>query len=216
MRDPTDFAEISNRDATASIRGYVYQIYQSVFAWMRLGEDDVLVLEGAEDFDVHTEQSVTTTQVKRESRNVTLRSVAVVAAIQNFWTHQESNTESCVILRFLATADAGCEQGAPFGAGRSGLEYWVSAAQNKSDCELLRQFLLTLPFKATLLDFIRSSSAEDLRDRLLTRIQWDLGAKEGDALEAAIESKLKVHGSKHGINTHYSVRVLPHLLKQVA
>jgi hypothetical protein len=42
------------RQATASIRGYVYQAYQSVLAWMRLGEDEVLFLEGAEDFDVHS------------------------------------------------------------------------------------------------------------------------------------------------------------------
>jgi hypothetical protein len=52
------------RQATDSIRGYVYQAYQSVLAWMRLGSDEVLFLEGAEDFDVHSADGVTATQVK--------------------------------------------------------------------------------------------------------------------------------------------------------
>lgn len=216
MPDPTDFAGIPNRDATASIRGYVYQIYQSVLAWMLLGEDDVLILEGAEDFDVHAESSVIATQIKHEARNVTLRSGAVVDAIQNFWAHQQNNDGFRVALRFLTTADAGCEQGAPFGTGMPGLEYWGPVAQGRADCEPLRQFLLTLPLNGPLLDFIRSSSDEELRERLLAKIQWDLGARDKDALEAAIEARLKVHGFRRGTGTHHSTRVLPHLLKQVA
>ena len=41
------------RQASDSIRGYVYQIYQSVFAWITLKNLQALVLEGAEDFDVY-------------------------------------------------------------------------------------------------------------------------------------------------------------------
>lgn len=216
MSTPTDFSGILNRDATASIRGYVYQIYQSVLAWMQLGEDDVLFLEGAEDFDVHMGHSVITTQVKHEARNVTLRSSAVVDAIKNFWTHQQNNNGFRVVLRFLTTAEAGCEQGAPFGAGTSGLEYWGSAAQNRAGCAPLRQFLLALPLDEPLLEFVKSASNDELRERLITRIQWDLGAKDRAALQYVIENKLKVHGVKRGIGTHYSTRVLPHLLKQVA
>lgn len=216
MSDPADFAGVPNRDATASIRGYDYQIYQSVLAWMLLDEDDVLVLEGAEDFDVHADSSVVTTQVKCEARNVTLRSGAVVDAIQNFWAHQQRNDGFRVSLRFLSTADAGCEQGAPFGTGIPGLEYWRSAAINSADCMPLRQFLLTLSLNGPLLDFIRSSSDEELRERLFAKIQWDLGARDKDALEDIIKSRLKVHGYRRGIGTHHSTRVLPHLLKQVA
>lgn len=216
MPDPTDFLGIPNRDATPSIRGYVYQIYQSVLAWMQLGEDDVLILEGAEDFDAHAGSAVVTTQVKCEAGNVTLRSRAVIDAIQNFWTHQQSNPEFRVAFRFLTTADAGCEQGAPFGPGIPGLEHWASAAQGRVVCEPLRDFLLTLSFCNPLLEFIRSSSEEDLRQKLLTNIKWDYGARDKDALEATIEAKLKVHGYKRGIGTHHSTRVLPHLLKNVA
>ena len=74
------------RQATDSIRGYVYQAYQSVLAWMRLGKDEVLFLEGAEDFDVHSADGVTATQVKDTagSGTLTLRSGDAVAAINNF------------------------------------------------------------------------------------------------------------------------------------
>ncbi len=141
---------------------------------MLLSEDDVLILEGAEDFDVRTDPVVVTTQVKHVANNVTLRTGAVVDAIQNFWIHQQKNKDFRVYLRFLTTAVAGCEQGAHFGTGKPGLEYWTSVVQNKVDCEPLRQFLLAQSLDASLLDFIRSASRDDLHDKLLARIQWDL------------------------------------------
>lgn len=216
MPNPTGFTGVPNRDATASIRGYVYQIYQSVLAWMTLDEVSILVLEGTEDFDVHTESEVVATQVKCESKNVTLRSKAVVDAINNFWTHRLSNSDFRVYLRYLTTATPGCEQGTPFGADMPGLVYWKSVSQNGSDCSSLRQFLLTLPLQSNLLSFIRTSTDDSLRGELLKNIQWDMGARDKEALEAIIENKLKVHGFKKGIGVQHSVRVLPHLLKKVA
>ena len=75
MATPSDFQVDSTRDATDSIRGYVYQAYQSVLAWMRLDEHEILILEGAEDFDIHRGRSVTTTQVKDVAGSLTLRQV---------------------------------------------------------------------------------------------------------------------------------------------
>ena len=70
------------RQATDSIRGYVYQVYQSIYAWMKLGPNDTLILEGAEDFDVSNQAGVATaTQVKDRARSVTLRSNDVAAAL---------------------------------------------------------------------------------------------------------------------------------------
>ena len=97
------------RQAIASIRGYVYQAYQSVLAWMRLGEQDMLFLEGAEDFDVHSADGVTATQVKDTagSGTITLRSSDAVAAINNLWSHKQNNLEKTISLRFLTTASPG-------------------------------------------------------------------------------------------------------------
>jgi hypothetical protein len=183
---------------------------------MQLNEDDVLILEGAEDFDIRTAPVVVTTQVKHVANNVTLRTSAVVDAIQNFWIHQQKNRDFRVYLRFLTTAVAGCEQGAPFGTGKAGLEYWNSVAQNKVDCEPLRLFLLAQPLDAALLDFVRSASSDDLHDKLFARIQWDLGAKDIDGLKALIENKLKIHGFRRGVGALHSTRTLSHLLNKVA
>ena len=39
-------AEEAGRQAVASLRGYVYQIYQSLAAWRELGEGETLVAAG--------------------------------------------------------------------------------------------------------------------------------------------------------------------------
>jgi hypothetical protein len=144
------------RQATDSIRGYVYQAYQSVLAWMRLGKDEVLFLEGAEDFDVHSADGVTATQVKDTagSGTLTLRSRDAIAAINNFWRHQRNNADKVVSLRFLTTASPGWEKGSEFGGIPSGIEYWSSAKRDEVlSLEPLKTFLLSLELEPSLADF---------------------------------------------------------------
>src|SRR5215471_2515412 len=97
------------RQATDAIRGYVYQAYQSVLAWTRLGEEEVLFLEGAEDFDIYNADGVTATQVKDTagSGTVTLRSA--ISVINNLWRHKQHNPGTDVRLRFLTIASPGQE-----------------------------------------------------------------------------------------------------------
>lgn len=40
------------RQAIASLQGYAYQIWQSLYRWLHLRTDQALVLEGAEDIDL--------------------------------------------------------------------------------------------------------------------------------------------------------------------
>ena len=40
------------RQATDPLRGYRYQIWHSVNAWLDLADNETLYLEGAEDFDI--------------------------------------------------------------------------------------------------------------------------------------------------------------------
>ena len=204
------------RDATDSIRGYVYQAYQSILAWISLHDGESLVLEGAEDFDIHADSDVTAIQVKDVAGNITLRTPSVVEALNNFWGHCEHNPDYAVLFRFLTTANAGQESGSPFGPGQRGLNYWESVDEAEGDIQPLRKFLLSLKLSDSLKSFVKTSSDEELREKLIRRIKWDLGAKPKEALEYAIEDKLKVHGAKFRINTHHSRNALPHLLKRVA
>lgn len=211
-----DFKTDPKRDATNSIRGYVYQAYQSVLAWMQLGVNEILVLEGAEDFDIHLGTTVTTTQVKDVAGNLSLRSEDVVDSINNYWANCQSNPDYEIVLHFLATASAGQEQGSPFGSGQKGLEFWHSAETDGFDIEPLRTFLLTLKLESSLETFVKSASEDALRKKLIRRIKWDLGNGPINSLQYVIEEKLKVHGLKLGINSHYSIQALPHLLKEIA
>src|SRR3954468_21186 len=100
------------RDAGDSIRGYVYQAYRSIWAWMRLGPTELLFLEGAEDFDVVVKEEAIATQVKdRPGRSLTLRSKEALDAINNFWTHKEANRDRSVRFRYLTTSERGQEIG---------------------------------------------------------------------------------------------------------
>ncbi|HCB1269598.1 TPA: hypothetical protein MYN84_004641 [Klebsiella quasipneumoniae subsp. quasipneumoniae] len=216
MTTTPNYRTDAKRDATDSIRGYVYQIYQSIHAWLSLNENEQLYLECAEDFDVCVGQSVIGTQVKDLSGNLTLRSSDVVAAINNFWTLQENNPDHDVSLRFLTTAVAGHEKSSPLGEQVKGLEYWRLCEFNDENLERLRSFLITLPLDSKLKSFVQTASMADLRNRLIKKISWDLGSKNKDGLQQAIEAKLKLHGNKFRINTYNSCQALPHLLKKVA
>ena len=183
---------------------------------MLLKENELLVLEGAEDFDVHNTFSVVTTQVKDVASNITLRSASVIDTLNNHWANKERNPDHDIFLRFLTTSEAGQEQGSPFGPGVKGLDYWQSTESNHIDVEPLRKFLLTLGLSKNLQAFIKDAKKDVLREQLIRRIKWDIGNKQREALQYTIEAKLKIHGFKLSINTHLSCQALPHLLKKTA
>jgi hypothetical protein len=205
------------RQATASIRGYVYQAYQSVLAWMRLGEQDILFLEGAEDFDVHSADGVTATQVKDTagSGTITLRSGDAVAAINNLWRHKQNNLDKTISLRFLTTASPGRERGDMFG-GIPGIEYWsLAKVVDELPLEPLTSFLLSLELEPSLTDFLRLSDDHTIRQELICRLDWDTGYKPIEGLVADIKDRLVFFGARRGIDSYQSEKVLDTLLRKV-
>lgn len=207
------------REATPSIRGYVYQAYQSILAWMRLKESEVLFLEGAEDFDIHEGNAVETTQVKdtAKSGSVTLRSPDVLKAINNLWRHRQSNPQRDIRLRFLTTAVPGQETGVFFGKVEKGLEYWELAARDeKTSPAPLKDFLLGLDLDAGLRDFLNKADDQQVRNQLIRSIHWDTGSKPKDALIAEIADLLVHHGDKRGVDTRHSEQALDSLLRMIA
>lgn len=202
------------RQATESIRGYVYQAFQSVWAWMHLGDSEALFLEGAEDFDILSGCNATTTQVKDVARNVTLNSRDVVQAIANFWTHQERNPGCVVRFRFMTTAERGCEAGAPI--GRPGLDYWEAAVRG-APVGALREFLKRACTEPPSLEaFLNDASDAEVRERLLSRIEWDTGQRPLEGLIETIEGELVEVGYRLSIPPTDSERALGSLLKHVA
>ncbi|MEA2603039.1 MAG: hypothetical protein QOF89_4031 [Acidobacteriota bacterium] len=196
------------RQAPDLFRGCRFQIWRSVEAWLDLEEYEALALEGAEDFDLLASGRATATQVKDLSHNLTLRSQEVVEAIENFWDVRKRNPEVRLRYRFLTTAKAGVEKGSPFGNGVPGLEVWGKAAKDGAGIEHLREFLLNEEkLAASVKEFLKSASAEEVRTDLLEPLEWALDQGKAEYVETMVRNRLILHGEKQGIPAHDAERV---------
>ena len=98
------------REAIDSLRGYVYQVYQSALAWTELKEDEFLFLEVAEDYAVAAKNALQAVQVKDTAARVTINSDDIVASIDSFVELQANNPSLKVTLRHLTTSTIGKEK----------------------------------------------------------------------------------------------------------
>jgi hypothetical protein len=206
------------RQAIAALEGYSYQIWQSLYRWLLLREGQALFLEGAEDIDLLGPGSAEPIQVKKADASgpVTMRSKDVLAAIVHFWQHQQSNPNFRVAFRFLTTAERGFEMSKPFGTAR-GLDYWDSCKFPGTDLNPLRSFFCGMEFlPQELRTFISDSSDEELRQRLIKRIEWDTGNKPQSHIAELVSGRVIAYGYEvHRLPPSDSEKVVPHLLKHV-
>src|SRR5258708_6943095 len=165
------------RQAVSALRGYVYQMYASALAWAKLGADEILLLEVAEDFATVSSSALKLTQTgdTRGSGSITLRHPKIVAAINSFWRFKTANPGRAVRLEFLTTSPLGVESGSSFMHGRAGIEHWRDAARDEVDLTQLRSFLLTLALEVDLAAWLRNAPDYEVRTRLLRGIRWECG-----------------------------------------
>ena len=201
-RDITLSEKEQRRQAVDSLKGYIYQIYQSISAWLNLKENEILFIEVAEDYAILCRDSLITTQVKntRGSGSITLNTQSVKQSIESFWSMQESNQDKEIHCQYLTTSEIGKERGIIFPNEQPGLLFWRTAAREGSDLEPLREALRKIEFNsASLKDFIEKAGAEDLRKKLLRRIKWESGAQNHESLEQSIKDSLVYLGESRGI-----------------
>lgn len=207
------------RQAVDSIRGYLYQIWQSVAAWISLADDNVIFLEGAEDFDVIGKHAAKTNQVKdtAKSGNITLRSKDVLDSINHFWEHRNNNKNSTVSLRFLTTSGPGIEQGSPFGNGICGIDFW-NKCQRDGDLDGIKTIVKFLTGESQLSfdvkNYLTQGTLAEIKANLIDRIDWDTGAPTIPDVERYIKDKLIVHGEKSGLSPTQCEKAIDHLLKE--
>ncbi len=141
----TELVADPSRQAGPLFKGIDYQIWQTVLAWVDLEDTELLVVEGAEDFDQHTESGTVTNQVKGLASPISLRSECVSESIRNYWTTRQKNQNRTVIFRLITTASFSVEAGEPFGTHKSGLELWNEEADRLTaqHSHLLKDFLLS-------------------------------------------------------------------------
>ncbi|VVP18183.1 hypothetical protein PS896_03694 [Pseudomonas fluorescens] len=178
------------RQATASLRGYVYQLHASAAAWLELGIGDELYLEIAEDFSElirepgRVDEVLKATQVKdtRESGNVTLNSPDVLAAIESLHRLRTYNPDREVRFVFLTTSHIGQERKNALPSGVAGLTAWEAAASG-GRVEELRTALLQQMLSTELRTFLTNSLPEQLRTELFSPIVFACGAPDWRSLE---------------------------------
>ena len=125
------------RQAIHILRGYAYQIWQSLYEWLSISENEILVVEGAEDIDKLGPDYAETTEVKDiQSSKVTLNSKEVLNAIIHYWDHKQRNNQVFIKRhRLLTTAERTKEQSSPFGERKG----WTSGIIAKTSIVTLNR-----------------------------------------------------------------------------
>jgi len=207
--NPLDrFLAIPNRDAYATIRGFVYQAVLTIQAWLRLSTTEMLELEAGEDIDWRflSERAIASRkdsdrvlgQVKYRATGVSLRSEVSLSSLVTFHQHRACNPEVRLQFRLLSNAKIVQERGHLHPSGLKGIELWTSLtaitdpAEQKARLAFVRGVLLA-PCEPPKIDrkqlqdfraFVRTSSDDDFLD-FVRSFTW---MKMSSDLESALAS----------------------------
>jgi tetratricopeptide (TPR) repeat protein len=210
----SNFIADPTRDATAVIRGFVYQVDITIRRWLALGDDETLELERGEDLDIvarglaggEDEQRITE-QVKSLEANLTLRSKDAVQAVANFALHRQRNPTVRLFFRFTTTARVGVEQQVEFPASLPGIVAWerlrtraVGETEEEEISASLRGFYRSLPRPTRMADDAWAAlqnmlgSAEPEWIQFLSSFEWSLGSDEPARLPLSLQQELIAFG----------------------
>jgi hypothetical protein len=134
-----DFAPVVNifnltrdRDATPTIRGFVYQVDTTIERWFGLGDNEALELERGEDIDVVRqvltgqldESNRLLEQVKHREGSLTLRSPAARAFLANAFDHRVANPTLRLEFRYTTNASPAVERPSSIRKRTAGVTAW--------------------------------------------------------------------------------------------
>src|SRR5690349_10699888 len=127
---PAPLSGDPSRQAVYSLQGTVYQAWWSIDAWLRLtNPDEVIFLEGAEDFDIIKSDTAITVQVKKHTASVSLGTAKAHEVLEHFWTLNCKDPTRLIHYHYLTTSSVATEQDASFD-GLKGIEAWRAAQTN--------------------------------------------------------------------------------------
>ena len=176
-----------------------YQVWQTVGAWLDLRGNDVLFVEGAEDFDIVRSGEGEATQVKASADPISLGQKGIQEALNNFWRLKQAAPMTTVSYRFLTRAPLTLERGEPFGTGVAGLELWNRSALTDSEVQSIADYLCgRRHLSVELRTWLKNATAADIRSRLIERVLWQTRAPDIEFVERSIYRKLTSFAEKHG------------------
>jgi len=144
-----------NRDASAAIAGYVYQVDLTILRWLDLPDSDLLELEAGEDIDrigravadSGPDQHRILEQVKLRNSSITLRASEVIEALANAAETIAANPAERIQFRFTTTARVGLERPSPWPderKKRSGIDLWEALRSKNAPSKLTADAEATL------------------------------------------------------------------------
>jgi hypothetical protein len=178
------------RQAIKSLGGYVYQLYQTLYAWLSIPDDAVLFIEVAEDFMVALRDCINQVQVKNTapSTRVTLRNASVLSLIDSHLSLVKENSLLKVQSVYLTTASIASEQSSSFPDKMPGLFYWKSVSEGVSPLEPLKRFLLEQRLTAATKEFLGTNNDSLILDKLISSVTWHCDADDF----ASVQRKVSV------------------------
>jgi hypothetical protein len=188
---PTPLPGDPRRQAVPSIQGTVYQAWWSIDAWLRLSDaNEVIYLEGAEDFDITRTDLAVTVQVRHNTGTISLGTEKALEALENFWTLSSRDAHRRIYFHYLTTSPIAMEQDANFD-GLKGIELWRVAQTNPDLAIKIRDYLiLKLDAASPLRKFLSSSAAELVQERLIQRFYWLTDQPDIEAVKQSVDDRI--------------------------
>ena len=203
------------RQAVASLAGVAFQAWASIDAWLRLGDEELIFLEGAEDFDrVGGKVPDTVTQVRHTAASSSLGNAKALKALEDFWVIVRRNEGRVVHMHYLTTSSVAAEQGESFG-GLAGINAWPAARTQASLATAISKFLQQkLPASSALRSFLAAAKVQEVQDQLLKRFSWFMDQPGLDVLERGVEERLILLLAARQQPTRFAEKIKPPLLSR--
>src|SRR5712692_1457834 len=202
----------SRRRASDTIRGFLYQFWRTVEVWIDLEPEELLFVEGAEDFDRIYRHQATAVQVKddKASGRLTLGNANALAALGNFWKVKRDNPGREIRFQFITTAEAGSEKGGLI--GEKGIEVWNLCRQSplsscSGDVERIKDFLLKKSLDSDLAKFLKDASVEDIQQKLIAPLEWLCNQPSLDDMREIIIGRILKMGEGQGLTARDADRL---------
>ena len=206
-----------DRDAWPAIRGYVYQVDQTILSWLSLNPGEALELECGEDIDILApllypgglDVQRTLEQVKCLDRAITLRSPSTQEALCSYADHTRTNPPLALRFRFLTNAKAGEERPPGPLLYVPGIDLWERIRQNRivgpnqrNATESIAAFLRTLdPPRTTAAEawnnVLRTTEDLDRMTVLISNFEWATCAEGPEDIGFRTEELILSAGHAH-------------------
>jgi hypothetical protein len=210
---PTPLPGDPRRQAVYSIQGNVYQAWWSIDAWLRLtNPDEVIYLEGAEDFDIVKSDSAIAVQVKKHAASISLGTAKAHEALENFWTLSSKTPTRTILFHYLTTSSIATEKDVSFD-GLTGIDAWRAAQTNPELAANVAAYLRAkLSPTSSLRAFLTTATPDAIQERLIRRFHWLTEQPDIEAVKRSVNDRICVLLSNKGHSVTLSSSVQKFLL----